>query len=48
MAIYTILVQSIAAGSGLMGRLDLRGVHGAAVLRTLQDRKPLKIHMGAH
>ena len=28
------------------GHLDLRGVHGAAVLRPLQDREPLKIHMG--
>ena len=28
------------------GHLDLRGVHGAAVLRPLQDREPLEIHMG--
>ena len=29
------------------GHLDLRGVHGAAVLRPLQDREPLEIHMGS-
>ena len=28
------------------GHLDLRGVHGAAVFRSLQDREPLEIHMG--
>ena len=27
------------------GHLDLRGVHGAAVLRPLQDREPLEIDM---
>ncbi len=29
------------------GHLDLRGVHGAAVLRPLQDREPLEVHMGS-
>ena len=28
------------------GHLDLRGVHGAVVFRSLQDREPLEIHMG--
>ncbi len=44
--LHAVLVQGIAAGGDLMRPLDLRGVHGAAVLRPLQDREPLEIHMG--
>ena len=42
-----VLVQGIATGGDLTGgHLDLRMVYGAVVLRPLQDREPLEIHMG--